>query len=211
MCTLDVLQSTSCCLRSCRTSQGLARLEAAIDCPYVSSKSLQALNQAYVQLHASTRHGVPYMQVSYSSTLGIVPLLQVPPSSHSDVVKHKQGEQCRQQDWARILAKVNRTAEACELYEQLADIGMREHQQHGSGAALAVQAAQLCLVAIKQQQGAKLQPAPNAAVHNPQCLHDAKSAGPPSIHAHASACCCTRVRCALTGRRHSRCWAAVSG
>ena len=90
MCTLDILRSTSCCLRSCRTSQGLARLEAAIDCPYVSSKSLQALNQAYVQLHASTRHGVAYMQVTHSSTLGIVPSLQVPPFSHSDVVKHKQ-------------------------------------------------------------------------------------------------------------------------
>lgn len=46
-----------------RTAEGLARLETAIDCPYVASKSLQALNQAYVFMHARNRQGVTYMQV----------------------------------------------------------------------------------------------------------------------------------------------------
>lgn len=90
-CVQLTLHGTSCCLRSHRTSQGLARLEAAIDCPYVSSKALQALNQAYVQLHASTRHGIPYMQVTQSSMLlGMAPWLQVLILAQFNVVKCKQ-------------------------------------------------------------------------------------------------------------------------
>ena len=123
----------------------------------MSAKALQALNQAYVHLHASTRHGVPYMQVTDSVILlSMVPRPEVLTDSHgrplSTSNKHVQ---CRGQDWARILAKVNRTAEACELYEQLADIGLRGSHQHGSGATLAEQAVQLCLAAIKQHQGAR--------------------------------------------------------
>lgn len=57
------------------------------------------------------------------------------------------------QDWARILVKANRTAEACDVYEQLAGLAMGSASaQRGVAAA---RAAQMCLAAI-QAPGARL-------------------------------------------------------
>lgn len=39
------------------------RLELSLDCPYVAAKSLQALNQAYVFMHARNQEGAVHMQV----------------------------------------------------------------------------------------------------------------------------------------------------
>lgn len=55
------------------------------------------------------------------------------------------------QDWARILTKANRTAEACELYEQLASMALSSGGSGGAaGAAFAEQAVQQCLAALRR-------------------------------------------------------------
>ncbi len=53
------------------------------------------------------------------------------------------------QDWARILAKANRTSEACEVYERLAGVAMNSPGGGGQGASHAARAAQMCLLAIQ--------------------------------------------------------------
>lgn len=60
----------------CRTGKGLTQLEAALDCPYVAAKSLQALNQAYVFMHARSQQSAVYMQVPHLTYFVIVHALQ---------------------------------------------------------------------------------------------------------------------------------------
>jgi hypothetical protein len=151
-CTDNMLADAWWLLRQSRTAEGLKRLEIAIDCPYVSAKSLQALNQAYILMHATSHQGVFYMQVlsrpegsawclsADSCTAGMRPL---------PMLIHVM---C--QDWARILAKANRTGEACDMYEQLAGMGLTGERRSGNQAQFAEQMADQCLSAIGQQQGA---------------------------------------------------------
>jgi hypothetical protein len=134
----------------------LKRLELAIDCPYVSAKSLQALNQAYVYVHARSRQGSFYMQVAKPSTsLSLVLCLHFDEALPMPI-KRKRAMSMGQ-DWARILVKANRTAEGCEVYEQLASTALTSNHSNGKAAAFAEQAAHQCLAAIQEQQGATLQ------------------------------------------------------